>query len=272
MEEIRKQWLPRALTGGAAGLLPAGLFWRALFQGGFSMPALCRPLIDLTGGAWAVLITCGLFFGLGAAAGVATLPFADSGRALMRRSLVHFAVTAGLWSLLAGLCFGVRKPITWAFLLGALTLLYLLIWLGRWVGWYAEVSAIREKLGLAPGPSLFHWRETLPYVGFALLFCLVLPLLIRICDDSVPLLSIVYALAALPAAGFCSGLSLGRRHGFCPLYPAACAAFILLFIPLARLVSNMADGPMLPIAALSALAGNGAGALVRRAGRRPGKR
>ena len=31
-----------------------------------------------------------------------------------------------------------------------------------------EVAVLREKLGLAPGPSPLHWRESLPYVGFAI--------------------------------------------------------------------------------------------------------
>lgn len=263
-DEIRTQWLPRMLIGGAVGLLLAALCWDALFQGGFSVPALCAPLIRRVGTAWAMVITCGLFFSLGASAGVATLPFAESGRELMARSLIHFAVTTGLWALLVGVCFGTRKPISWLFLLGALALLYCLIWLGRWVGWYDEVAAIRAKLGLAPGPSLFHWRETLPYAGFALLFCLVLPFLVRVCDDPVPLFSTVYALVVLPVVGFVSGLSLGRRHGLCLIYPISCGLFILLFIPLARLVSNMADGIMVPIAVVFSLAGNALGAARRR--------
>ena len=68
------------------------------------------------------------------------------------RTLAHFALTAATVGLWVGLNFGVRE--TAAFLV-PLALVYLLVWLGRWVGWYAEVSAIRERLGLAPGPSLF---------------------------------------------------------------------------------------------------------------------
>ena len=32
-------------------------------------------------------------------------------------------------------------------------LLYALIWLGRWVGWYAELAQIKERLGIASKPS-----------------------------------------------------------------------------------------------------------------------
>lgn len=36
---------------------------------------------------------------------------------------------------------------------GLLAAVYLLIWLVRWVVWYAELAAIRRGLGLEPGPS-----------------------------------------------------------------------------------------------------------------------
>ncbi|HIR85188.1 MAG TPA: DUF3021 domain-containing protein, partial [Candidatus Galloscillospira excrementavium] len=146
-----------------------------------------------------------------------------------------------------------------------LAVVYLLIWLGRWVGWYAELSAIRAKLGLAPGPSPLRWRETLPYLPFAALMCLLLPLALRwFLDSPIPLATAVYAGLALPVGGVFSGLSLGRRQGFCPVYPLACALFALGFVLLAKLTSNVADGVMIPIALCSALLGNAAGAAVRR--------
>ena len=145
-----------------------------------------------------------------------------------------------------------------------LTLVYLIVWLGRWVGWYTEVAVLREKLGLAPGPSPLHWRESLPYVGFAAFLCLALPLALRLLDDATPVLSVLYGWLLLPVGGFMSGLSLGRRHGFCPIYPAACVMFILIFIPLARLCSNISDGELIPIALVCALAGNLAGAALLR--------
>ena len=272
MEEIKKQWLPRALIGGIIGIVLLLAFvyvfdampwmshiwhfrnpfavWAEWFLHGWGYPP--RPLTNLC-----------LCFLMGAEAGVATLPFADSGRELVVRSLLHFVVTAatvGLWTVVN---FGV---IELPFFLIPLALVYAIVWLGRWVGWYTEVAAIRAKLGLAPGPSLFHWRESLPHVGFACLLCLILPLALRAFDAiDVPALSILYAYLLLPVGGFMSGLSLGRRHGFCPLYPAACGVLIGLFIPLARLMSNMADGFLIPIAVVSALAGNLAGAAMRRA-------
>ena len=193
---------------------------------------------------------------------MATLPFAAEGRALLLRSLAHLALmalTLAAWVLLN---FGAAEL---PFFLVPFLLVYALIWLGRWVGWCAELAAIREKLGLAPGRSLFHWRETLPYLSFAVLLCLAAPFVLRLADaPDVPLLSILYGFLLLPVSGFASGFSLGRRQGLCPLYPLACAGCMLLFLPLARLISNMADGVLVPIALCAALLGNLAGAALRR--------
>ncbi len=56
-------------------------------------------------------------------------------------------------------------------------------------------------------------------MGFACLFCMAVPAAVWACDDHrIPVLSVLYAALILPIVGFMSGLSLGRRHGFCPLY------------------------------------------------------
>jgi len=263
----KRQALTRVLIGGAMGvalhvllgyLLGCfGLFGPSSFHG-FKFPYCNFPYeIEWAG----VLLSFALFALFGAEIGMATLPFADSGRELVARSLAHFAVmsaTVGAW---AALNFGVMElPV---FLI-PLALVYAIVWLGRWVGWYAEAAAIREKLGLAPGPSLFHWKESLPYVGFACLLCLALPTALRLLDDPVPVLSVLYAWLLLPVGGFMSGLSLGRRHGLCPLYPVSCTLFIVIFILTAKLYTNMADGPMILIALIASLTGNAVGAVQRK--------
>ena len=272
MEITKKQWIIRMITGGAAGVALHMLLGYLLgcFQligpsefTGFRFPDCNISAYNYKLEWLGVLLSFALFFLFGAEVGVATLPFADSGKSLVLRSLAHFAAMAVTVSLWAGLNFPREIPEIFLWFLIPLTLVYLLVWLGRWVGWYVEAAAIREKLGLAPGPSLLHWKESLPHVGFAFLLCLLLPFALRWCDGYVPILSIMYGFLLLPIGGFMSGLSLGRRHGFCPLYPLACAGFILLFIPLARLVSNMADGHLVPIAFVPALLGNGAGAVWR---------
>lgn len=273
MEEIRKQWLPRALIGGCIGVAAHvllgcllgsfSLFGPAQFSG-FIFP-YCNFSHEIE--PLGVLLSFALFALFGAEVGIATLPFADSGRELVVRSLLHYTVTAATVCLWAGLniC---STPADYLAVLVPLTLTYLIVWLGRWVGWYTEVAVLREKLGLAPGPSPLHWRESLPYVGFAAFLCLALPLALRLLDDPTPVLSVLYGWLLLPVGGFMSGLSLGRRHGLCPIYPAACVVFILIFIPLARLFTNISDVELIPIALFSTLAGSLAGAACHRRTRR----
>lgn len=216
-------------------------------------------------------VSGGLWFLFGAEVGVATLPFADEGGNLLPRSILHFflmMLTVSLWAFLnfCNLGYPAEEFFRYELLyfLVPVVLVYLLIWLGRWVGWYAEAGQIREKLGLTAGPSPLKWRETLPHMGFALLLCLVVPTVLRLCDaPDVPVLSgLLYPYLLLPIGGICSGYSLGKRQGFCPLYPLACAAFVALFALAAKLYSNMADGDLLLVALGFSLAGNGIGALV----------
>ena len=275
MTDRQKQWLIRILLGGLIGiaaLIPLGGVFNGLVSGGLIAMGpnpifrlVSYDLEYLTGSApLAFAVQLGLYFLMGAVVGLSTLPFADDGPTLVLRSLAHFAATAGALTALVVLCgwnWGEFWPV--ALYLGLLAAVYLLIWLGRWVGWYVEVAAIRQRLGLSPGPSPLKWRETLPYLPFAALMCLVLPMVLRLCESPIPIFSAIYAMLILPAGGFFSGLFLGRRQGFCPLYPVMCALLTLCFVLLARLVSNVADGAMIPIALCSVLLGNTVGALFR---------
>ena len=273
----KKRALVRAAVGGLLGvavLIPLGGLFNDIVSGGLISMGIHTPFrlvsADLTlrlGSApLAFAVQLALYFLLGAVVGVSTLPFAGDGPTLVLRSLAHFALTAGALTLTCTLLGWAWSWQAMAVYLVLLAAVYLLIWLGRWVGWYAEVSAIREKLGLPPGPSPLKWRETLPYLPFALLLCLALPMALRLLDAAdVPVLSgLLYPYLLLPVGGFFSGLSLGKRQGLCLLYPVLCALCALVFIPLARLVSNMADWPLLPIAAGFSLAGVLAGAALRR--------
>ncbi len=269
LADDKKQMLIRALIGGLIGaaLLLAFVWVLDAMPWMSHIWHLRNPfavwgewLIDGFGWPSHSLPNLCLFFLAGAEVGIATLPFADSGRSLVVRSLTHFAVmsvTVGLWTVLN---FGVREL---PFFLISLALVYTLVWLGRWVGWYAEVAAIREKLGLAPGPSLFHWKETLPYLGFALLLCDALPMTLRVFDapDVPVLVGLLLPYLLLPVGGFMSGLSLGRRHGFCPLYPLACALF---YMPVVFLLMNSSALFHCAIVLFAALAGNLTGAARHR--------
>lgn len=248
MKRIRWDWIVRILVGSAAGLI-------------FSV-VLVSYMIGTRG---PTPVTCLLCTALGGLAGVATLPFADDGKMLLLRSAAHLGVTATLFALLTAQL-GARgtELLAWE---AILFLLYAVIWLGRWVGWYVEVMQLRTLLGLAPGPSPLKWKETLPYLPFILFLCDGLPLLLRWADHAVsadvPVLSgLVLPYLLLPVGGFCSGLSLGKRQGVCPLYPVAC---FVCYLPMVFLLFNYTAMFHCFMVAVPALAGNVMGWMYRRA-------
>lgn len=245
-------WLVRILIGGGVGLLA------------------CITLIQYIATDWsATPVMYFLFTALGGAAGVATLPFADDGRTLLLRSAAHFAVTSVLFLLLAAQIYSWEDWKTLLVLEGSLALLYALIWLGRWVGWYVEVMQLRTLLGLDAGSSPLKWRETLPYLPFVLLLCDGLPILLRWAElkieggiIDIPVLSALFLpFVLLPVGGFFAGVSLGKRQGVCPLYPIAC---FVCYLPMLSLLST-AELFHGFLAAVPALAGNVLGWMYRRA-------
>lgn len=253
MREGRRAWMVRVLAGGTAGLLAALILIPYLMDSRLVDPVVCL-----------------LCVGLGGAAGVATLPFADDGKSLLLRSAAHFAVTSVLFLLLMSRLF---YGCWWEGLLlleGVLALLYALIWLGRWIGWYGEVRQLRALLGLDAGPSPLKWRETLPYLPFVLLLCDGLPLFLRWAEHAIqrgsilelPILSALFLpYVLLPVGSFFAGVSLGKRQGVCPLYPLAC---FVCYLPMLSLVWT-AELFHCFLAAVPALAGNVLGWMYRRA-------
>lgn len=275
MDEFKKDWLPRILVGALLGLAAylAGVWvldampwmshiwsfhnplrvWRLLFY-----PSPLEGVLDLL--LWAVF---------GAEVAVATLPFADTGREVVARSLLHFAVTAltvGVWT---ALNFGWREIPLFLFLLAVG---YLLIWITRWVGWYSEIADIRERLGLVPAPSFLKWREVLPYLlllgavyGFAM------PIL-GIFDGHIPFFTgFVLPYIVYPILAGAVGFHTGKHCGFTILVPLAVYPLALLsdfWLWLAKVlnIANMAYGYVtlgLAYAAI-ALVCHGVGTLVRR--------
>lgn len=246
-------WMIRILIGGGAGLLTCIILTQYIITDWSATPVMCL-----------------LFTALGGAVGVATLPFADDGRTLLLRSGAHFAVTSVLFLLLEAQVYS-RED--WKILLlleGVLALLYILIWLGRWIGWYVEVMQLRTLLGLDAGPSPLKWRETLPYLPFVLLLCDGLPILLSWVELEIESGSMIYipVLSAwflpfvlLPVGGFFAGLSLGKRQGLCPLYPTAC---FMCYLPMLSLLSTaeLFHGFLV---AVPSLVGNVLGWMYRRA-------
>ena len=204
---------------------------------------------------------------LGMVAAVSTLPFADDGKTLVARSLAHFGATAALFSALIWVCRWLDDPRFIPLWVALLAILYAVIWLARWTGWYVEVMQLRELLGLDPGPTPLKWRETVPYLPFVFLVCDLLPLALRWVDRTfvvdVPVLSgLILPYFLLPVAGFCSGVSLGKRQGVCPLYPLAC---FVCYLPMVWLLFNSSALFHCFMVAVPALMGNLLGWLYRRA-------
>ena len=248
MKTSKGGWIARVILGAALGVL--------------SSVVLASYLAESRGPTLAVSLLCA---GLGGVLSAATLPFADDGRSLLLHSAVHFEATALLFGLLMAQL-GARgaELLAWE---AILFLLYAVVWLGRWIGWYVEVMQLRTMLGLAPGPSPLKWSETLPYLAFALFLCDGLPLLLFWADHAVsadvPVLSgLLLPYLLLPVAGFSSGMSLGKRQGVCPLYPVAC---FVCYLPMVFLLFNYTAMFHCFMVAVPALAGNVTGWLYRRA-------
>mgnify|MGYP001519323729 CR=1 FL=1 len=110
----KRRALRRALAGALLGMAGGGLAaWGigSLFIG--SPRALVLELLNcgfprgLEG--LGIALSFALYALFGAEVGVATLPFAGDGPALVGRTLAHFALTAATVGLWAGLNFGVRE-------------------------------------------------------------------------------------------------------------------------------------------------------------------
>ena len=264
--------LRRCLLGGllSAALVPGLIALSGVLSGAPALPVTAAMLASF---GLRLLPALGLeivlSFAFGASLGAATAPFADDRRTLLRDSLGHLLLSGLLFFLLCALCrFGTGLGESTAFLLGLFVLIYALVWLARWMGWYSDVLAIRDALGLTV-PSPLRWRQTLVYAPLLLFLCAVLPVLCRFIDRAaradVPVFSaLILPFLLLPAGGFCAGLSLGRRAGFCPLFAPAALA---LYLPAVYLVFNPSALFQAFILFFAALLGTLLGAALRRRGR-----
>ena len=268
----RRMYLRRALLGGILAWLALFLLCFLLASADFFgdrldlMDALSRLQLSpdrayLAFGRSRVLANLyesAAVFALGACLGLSTLPFDETWTKLRLLSWLHFPVTclcaaAALW-------FVVSSP--WA-ALGIGGLSYLAVFLCRWLCWYGELLDIRRELRLDAPPTPLRWRETLPYLPAAALLGIALPLLARLCDaPDVPVFSgLLYPYLLLPLGSFLAGMALGRRRGFCPLFPIACFA---LYLPMVWLLFNSSALFHCFFTAIPALLGNTAGAFLRK--------
>ena len=102
--------------------------------------------------------------------------------------------------------------------------------------WLAILAIPALVWRFAPGPVRLNLRATVLWLPWYLLACTLLP---------------VGCLAI--------GMSLGKRHGLCPLFPVACALCLLIVV-------GKRTPALCLVPALSALLGNAAGAYPRERG------
>ena len=147
-----------------------------------------RAVVDVLG--WSIpavlALELVLAFAFGASVGLAVPPMEGTGTAVAVRTAAHLLCSSALF---AGVCWMCGlPPANWQgllLLLGIYWLIYLMVWLLRYLSWRAELNAIREGLGLAPksaGRGLFQLHPLRAHLLLAAVVELVLPPLLRLLD------------------------------------------------------------------------------------------
>ena len=242
--------------------------WRSTL----AVPPWPSPLVHPTAAealGWplpAVLVLeLSLAFSFGASVGLAVPPMEGTGAAVAARTAAHLAVSSALW---AGVCWMCGLPFqNWPgllLLLGIYWLVYLAVWLLRYLRWRAELNAIRRELGLAAPKSggPFQVRSLAAHLLLAACWELILPPVLRLLDPAdVPALTgLFYPYLLLPFFCLAAGWSAGRRFGVSLVLPAVCG---VLTLPCVFLLYNHTALFQAGVAFVFALAGDLLGALVR---------
>ena len=208
-----------------------------------------------------------LGFGFGVSVGLAVPPMEGTGAAVAARTAVHLVVSSALF---AGICWVCGLPPgNWqglTLLLGLYWLMYLTVWLLRYLHWRRELEGIRRELGLPPPPAggPFQVRPLVPYLLVAAAMELAVPPALRLIEggSDIPVLTgRFYPYLLLPFVCLAVGWAAGRRLGVALALPAACA---VLTVPHVFLLYNSSALFQAGAAAVFALAGDLAGALRRR--------
>ena len=268
---LNRQRLLWAAVCGLLAVVAVLLFvaWRGSLAVPPEDPLLVRRAV-LDALAWPVpavlALELALAFGFGASVGLAVPPMEGPGTAVAARTAAHLLCSSALFAGVCWIC-GL-PPANWQgllLLLGIYWLMYLVVWLLRYLRWRAELDAIRRALGLARPAAGGVWqaRPLKPYLLLAGALELLLPLLLRLLDPpDVPVLTqLFYPYLLLPFFCLAVGWSAGRRFGVALLLPVACG---VLTLPCVFLIYNYTALFQAGAAFVFTLAGNLLGALVRR--------
>lgn len=267
---LNRQRLLWAAVCGLLAVVAVLLFvaWRGSLAVPPEDPLLVRRAV-LDALAWPVpavlALELALAFGFGASVGLAVPPMEGPGTAVAARTAAHLLCSSALFAGVCWIC-GL-PPANWQgllLLLGIYWLMYLVVWLLRYLRWRAELDAIRRALGLARPVAGGVWqaRPLKPYLLLAGALEL-LPLLLRLLDppDVPGLTQLFYPYLLLPFLCLAVGWSAGRRFGVALLLPVACG---VLTLPCVFLIYNYTALFQAGAAFVFTLAGNLLGALVRR--------
>ena len=94
--------------------------------------------------------------------------------------------------------------------------------------WLAILAIPALVWRFAPGPVRLNLRATVLWLPWYLLACTLLPALLGgLAGELATVLAGVYL---LPFGCLAIGMSLGKRHGLCPLFPVACALCLLIVV------------------------------------------
>ena len=270
---LNRQRLLWAAVCGLLAVVAVLLFvaWRGSLAVPPEDPLLVRRAV-LDALAWPVpavlALELALAFGFGASVGLAVPPMEGPGTAVAARTAVHLLCSSALFAGVCWIC-GL-PPANWQgllLLLGIYWLMYLVVWLLRYLRWRAELDAIRRELGIAPprtAGGLLQVRPLGPYLLLAGAMELAVPLVLRLLEtgSDIPVLTgLFYPYLLLPFLCLVVGWSAGRRFGVALLLPVACG---VLTLPCVFLVYNYTALFQAGAAFVFTLAGNLLGALVRR--------
>lgn len=162
----KKQILLRCLIGGLVGmgallliLLLLNLLLNSILWGGrldyYNIQLTTDRAAHYFGSyPLAVLVEMLIVFLFGACVGLTTLPFAETWTNLPVTSILHFVIT-GIFVQLAGWSYQwlsiEHGPMI---LLVGYVVVYLAVWLVRWLRWNAEIHQLRKALGLEKEETL----------------------------------------------------------------------------------------------------------------------
>ncbi len=123
--------------------------------------------------------------------------------------------------------------------------------------WLAILAIPALVWRFAPGPVRLNLGATVLWLPWYLLACTLLPALLGgLAGELATVLAGVYL---LPFGCLAIGMSLGKRHGLCPLFPVACALCLLIVV-------GKRTPALCLVPSISALLGNAAGAYPRERG------